>query len=52
MNEIVKIQRRKSTKNSVSLFLTIPTEYEKQLNDVTHMKVTINDQGHLEYKPA
>lgn len=52
MSEIVKIQRRKVAKDSVSLFLTIPKEYEQLLKNITHMKVTVNSQGHLEYKPA
>ena len=52
MTEIVKIQRRKDEKHTESLFLTIPIEYSERLKNITHMKVTVNSQGHLEYKPV
>lgn len=41
----VKIQHRK-----ISAFVTIPIEYKDKIKDVTHMKVTENDFGNLEYE--
>jgi len=45
--QIVKIQRRK-----IAVFVTIPSEYAKKIENVKHMKVTENNNGNLEYEPV
>lgn len=45
MEQIVKVQRRK-----IAVFVTIPAEYAKKIENVKHMKVTENNKGNLEYE--
>jgi len=45
MSEIVKIQRTRK-----AVFVTIPVNYAKKMNDVTHLKVFENEKGNLEYE--
>lgn len=45
-DKIVKIQRR-----SIAVFVTVPSDYAKTIKNASHMKVSVNEKGNLEYEP-
>lgn len=44
---IVKIQRRRN-----AVFITVPVEYAKKIQDNLYMSVEENEKGNLEYTPV
>ena len=49
-DNIIKLQRKTNGKDFTSLMVSIPIEFAERFEDVKFMKVSINEDGNLEYE--
>ena len=50
MTNIIKLQRKTNGNDFTSLMVSIPIEFAEKFEDVKFMKVSVNEEGNLEYE--